>query len=119
MDNSNTNTNTNTTQTPQDTTTQPQSSGRVGETKAPTKALSGKWIAAMMAGPLLGAIVIVLLYAVVNFLASLAGVDAASSGVVKVVNVMLFMVGAVAVMLGPISFVVGLVFLVMRLSGKK
>lgn len=109
------NNNTNTAQAAQDTTTQPQSSDRAGETKA----LSGKWIAAMMAGPLLGAIVIVLLYAVVNFLASLAGVDAASSGVVKVVNVMLFMVGAVAVMLGPISFVVGLVFLVMRLSGKK
>lgn len=79
----------------------------------------------LMAWPAVSIILTIVLYAIVNFIASNTApvpVDgelfAKPSPLQSITQVILFGVGAMSVALGPISFIVGLVLLIIRLQNK-
>ncbi|MDB5176920.1 MAG: hypothetical protein JWN75_588 [Candidatus Saccharibacteria bacterium] len=81
----------------------------------------------LMLLPIVGVITSIVLYAITNFLFSATASDASSglinsesafSGLVIIINIILFLIGALSVILGPVSFIVGLVLLVTRLKQK-
>ncbi len=80
----------------------------------------------LMVWPTVGIILSIVLYAVVNLIASSAAPAAPVDGELfaqqnplqTTANVLLFLVGGLSVALGPISFIAGLVLLIIRLQKK-
>lgn len=93
--------------------------GSIGPIQAPSRKESGlslRWIIAMMAWPIPLLIVSIVVFAVLSFVLTESGLE--GSALSTAINMILFLVGAAAVALGPISFIIGLVFLIVRSSNK-
>ena len=89
----------------------------------PRKPSGLKWPIILMVWPLAALIGAILLYAVVNFLASNLSTSPESGALLDeqgafetTLNVILFLVGAASVVVGPISFITGLVLLIVRIN---
>lgn len=79
----------------------------------------------LMAWPLAGVILAIILYALTNlFFGATSGsggedLFAPANPLQTAINIMLFLFGATSIFLGPISFIIGLVLLIINLNNKK